>query len=108
MTDNNLSSVGIVQPQSAHFDEPLSLESNGKLESYTLVYETYGTLNKDKSNAILICHALSSDHHAAGKHHKDDTHAGWWDNLIGPGKPIDTNRFFVACCNNLGGSTGSR
>jgi len=107
MTDNNLSSVGIVQPQSAHFEEPLSLESNGKLESYTLVYETYGTLNKDKSNAILICHALSSDHHAAGKHHEDDAHAGWWDNLIGPGKPIDTNRFFVACCNNLGGSSGS-
>ena len=107
MTTQTSESVGIVQPQSADFDQPLALESKGRLDSYTLVYETYGTLNDDKSNAILICHALSSDHHAAGKHQEDDTHAGWWDNLIGPGKPIDTNHFYVVCSNNLGGSSGS-
>ena len=107
MTSNTFNQVGIVQPQSAQFDEPLPLESNGRLDSYTLVYETYGELNDNKSNAILICHALSSDHHAAGKNHDDETSFGWWNNLIGPDKPIDTNRFFVVCSNNLGGSSGS-
>ena len=107
MSTQATQSVCIVQPQRAEFDEPLKLESNGELTSYSLVYESYGTLNKEKSNAILICHALSSDHHAAGKHHQDDPHAGWWENLIGPNKPIDTNRFFVVCSNNLGGSSGS-
>lgn len=102
-----LNSVGLVKPQQASFDQPLALESNGKLDRYTLIYESYGTLNDDKSNAILVCHALSSDHHAAGKHNETDNHSGWWDNLIGPGKPIDTNHFFVICCNNLGGSSGS-
>ena len=105
MTEEN--SIGLVQSQTAEFTEPLHLESEGVLNSYSLVYETYGTLNDNKSNAILICHALSSDHHAAGKYKADDTHYGWWENLIGPGKPIDTNRFYIVCCNNLGGSSGS-
>lgn len=107
MSNQTTGSVGIIQPQSADFDQPLALESNGRLDRYTLIYETYGALNENKSNAILICHALSSDHHAAGKHSEQDTHPGWWDNLIGPGKPIDTNLFYVVCCNNLGGSSGS-
>ena len=98
MTEEN--SIGLVQSQTAEFTEPLHLESEGVLNSYSLVYETYGTLNDNKSNAILICHALSSDHHAAGKYKADDTHYGWWENLIGPGKPIDTNRFYIVCCNN--------
>lgn len=105
MTDTN--SIGLVNAQTAEFTEPLHLESNGRLKSYSLVYETYGTLNADKSNAILICHALSSDHHAAGKYTADDNNAGWWDKLIGPNKAINTNNFFVVCCNNLGGSSGS-
>lgn len=105
MTETN--SIGIVQAKTLDFSEPLHLESKGVLKQYSLVYETYGCLNADKSNAILICHALSSDHHAAGKYQADDNQSGWWENLIGPGKPIDTNRFFVACSNNLGGSSGS-
>lgn len=105
-------SVGIVMPQVAVFEEPIELESKGRLESYQLTYETYGTLNADKSNAILVCHALSSDHHAAGYHDTDDQTEisktiGWWDTMIGPGKPIDTNRFFVVSSNNLGGCSGS-
>ncbi len=100
-------SVGIVEPQIALFDEPLELESRGTLNNYQIIYETYGTLNASASNAILICHALSSDHHAAGKHHPDDKNPGWWDLLIGPGKPIDTNHFFVVSSNNLGGCNGS-
>lgn len=107
MPSNNGNSVGLVAPQSAHFDQPLNLESDGVLPSYTLVYETYGELNDQKSNAILICHALSSDHHAAGHHQGEDKATGWWENLIGPGKPIDTNRFFVVSSNNLGGCSGS-
>lgn len=106
-TSQDRHSVGIVKPQVAQFDEPLKLESLGCLNSYELVYETYGKLNSKASNAILICHALSSDHHAAGKHHEDDKNSGWWDLLIGPGKPIDTNRFFVVCSNNIGGCNGS-
>ena len=105
MADAN--SIGLVQAQTAEFTEALQLESRGILNSYSLVYETYGTLNEDKSNGILICHALSSDHHAAGKYSDNDRNAGWWENLIGPNKPIDTNRFFVVCSNNLGGSSGS-
>jgi len=101
------SSVGIVTPQIAQFDEPLELESRGRLSNYQIIYETYGELNANASNAILICHALSSDHHAAGRHHPDDKNPGWWDLLIGPGKPIDTNTFFVVCSNNLGGCNGS-
>lgn len=100
-------SVGLVQPQTLHVDRPLELECGRVLPSYDLVYETYGTLNADASNAVLICHALSGHHHAAGYHSADDPRPGWWDSCIGPGKPIDTNRFFVVCPNNLGGCHGS-
>ncbi len=100
-------SVGIVVPQTAHFDEPLALECNRTLPSYDLVYETYGTLNADASNAVLICHALSGSHHAAGYHATTDRKPGWWDSCIGPGKAIDTNRFFVVSPNNLGSCYGS-
>jgi len=104
---SDLSSVGIVVPQTAHFSEPLTLKSGAVLSAYDLVYETYGTLNADKSNAVLICHALSGTHHVAGKYSEDDKYPGWWDNMIGPGKPLDTNRFFVIGLNNLGGCSGS-
>ncbi len=107
MTNHSHSSVGIVKPQIAEFEQSLELASRGQLARYQLVYETYGELNAQRSNAILICHALSSDHHAAGKHSAQDKTAGWWDLLIGPGKPIDTNCFFVVCPNNLGGCSGS-
>ncbi|MCK4951371.1 MAG: homoserine O-acetyltransferase [Gammaproteobacteria bacterium] len=100
-------SVGLVTPQTIHFDDPLSLDSGQVLDEYDLIYESYGQLNKDKSNAILICHALSSDHHAAGYNSMEDRKPGWWEVCIGPGKPIDTNRFFVVCPNNLGGCKGS-
>ncbi|MDO9176853.1 MAG: homoserine O-acetyltransferase [Agitococcus sp.] len=100
-------SVGLVTPQRMDVNEPLTLACARVLDSYTLVYETYGTLNADKSNAVLICHALSGHHHAAGYHHENDTKAGWWDNCIGPNKAIDTNQFFVVALNNLGGCHGS-
>ncbi|MEY3885537.1 MAG: hypothetical protein RIS87_1312 [Pseudomonadota bacterium] len=100
-------SVGIVAAQTAHFDAPLTLKSGAVLPQYDLVYETYGQLNADKSNAVLICHALSGTHHVAGKYSEDDKYPGWWDNLIGPNKPLDTNKFFVIGVNNLGGCHGS-
>ncbi|MBI6917869.1 MULTISPECIES: homoserine O-acetyltransferase [Pseudomonas] len=100
-------SVGLVVPQTARFDEPLALACGRYLASYELVYETYGTLNASASNAVLICHALSGHHHAAGYHADTDRKPGWWDSCIGPGKPIDTNRFFVVSLNNLGGCNGS-
>lgn len=100
-------SVGLVTPQVMEFTEPLTLACGTTLNHYQLVYETYGELNADKSNAVLICHALSGNHHAAGFHHMDERKPGWWDNYIGPGKAIDTNRFFVICPNNLGGCSGS-
>ncbi len=100
-------SVGIVSPQIAQFETPLVLSCGHTLSSYQLVYETYGTLNADASNAILICHALSGDHHAAGFHSMDDKKPGWWDSAIGPNKAIDTNKFFVIALNNLGGCCGS-
>lgn len=100
-------SVGVVTPQVVQFDEPLTLKSGKTLESYELIYESYGELNADKSNAILICHALSGDHHAAGYHSLDEKKPGWWDACIGPGKAIDTNTFYVLCLNNLGGCHGS-
>jgi len=99
-------SVGIVVPQTAHFSDPLPLKSGGVLPQYDLVYETYGTLNAARSNAVLVCHALSGSHHVAGKH-ADSGAEGWWDNLVGPGKPLDTCRFFVIGVNNLGGCYGS-
>ncbi len=100
-------SVGIVAAQTAHFTTPLLLKSGKVLPQFDLVYETYGTLNADKSNAVLICHALSGNHHVAGKYSPSDKNAGWWDNLIGPNKPLDTNKFFVIGLNNLGGCHGS-
>ncbi|WP_435103034.1 homoserine O-succinyltransferase MetX [Arhodomonas sp. AD133] len=100
-------SVGLVAPRHARFDEPLALECGRELPGYELVYETYGELNADASNAVLICHALSGNHHAAGYQTLEDRKPGWWETCIGPGKPIDTNRFFVVCCNNLGGCHGS-
>lgn len=100
-------SVGLVTPQVYKFDEPLTLRSGKVLPEYELVVETYGELNENKSNAILICHALSGNHHAAGYHDADDSKPGWWDHCIGPGKAIDTNLFFVVCLNNLGGCDGS-
>lgn len=100
-------SVGLVSPQSTHIDTPLILESGRVLPQYNLVFETYGELNTTASNAILICHALSGDHHVAGYHTLEDKRAGWWDNVVGPGKAIDTNHFFVVCINNLGGCQGS-
>ncbi|MBL8259269.1 MAG: homoserine O-acetyltransferase [Candidatus Competibacteraceae bacterium] len=101
-------SVGLVSPQTAHFVEPLALDCGRSLAGYDIVYETYGALNPDASNAVLICHALSGDHHVAGYHEDSGpSKPGWWDNCIGPGKPIDTHQFFVVCCNNLGGCKGS-
>ncbi|MFA7349461.1 MAG: homoserine O-acetyltransferase [Methylotenera sp.] len=105
MQENN--SIGIVAPQIAHFSAPLKLKSGESLPQFDLVYETYGTLNADKSNAVIICHALSGNHHVAGKYLKSDKYPGWWDNLIGPNKPLDTKRFFVIGLNNLGGCHGS-
>ncbi|GAA3962379.1 homoserine O-succinyltransferase MetX [Allohahella marinimesophila] len=100
-------SVGMVTPQTAHFETPLNLECGRTLDRFELVYETYGELDASASNAVLICHALSGDHHAAGYHSSADRKPGWWDNCIGPGKCIDTTKFFVVCLNNLGGCAGS-
>ncbi len=100
-------SVGLVTPETVHFDTPLGLECGRELPSYKLVYETYGELNEQRDNAILICHALSGDHHAAGYHSEEDQKPGWWENCIGPGKPIDTQRFFVLSPNNIGSCRGS-
>ncbi len=108
MSDNTpTNSVGIVSSQIIEFNNPIDLQCGITLPSYELIVETYGNLNKDKDNAILICHALSSDHHAAGKYTDADKKPGWWDAYIGPGKPIDTNKFFVVCSNNIGGCKGS-
>lgn len=107
MTALPLDSVGIVVPQSVDFSEPLQLSCGRVLPSHTLVYETYGELNASRSNAILVCHALSGHHHAAGYHSPEDRKPGWWETCIGPGKPLDTNRFFVVAPNNLGGCHGS-
>jgi homoserine O-acetyltransferase len=100
-------SVGVVAPQRQHFTEPLPLRSGGRLEDYELVYETYGELNADRSNAVLVCHALSGSHHVAGHYADTPNSVGWWDNLVGPGKPLDTRKFFVIGVNNLGGCYGS-
>ena len=103
----DLTSVGVVTSQKVQFDNPLHLRSGAVLDSYELVYETYGELNEDKSNAVLICHALSSNHHVAGYYADDPKSIGWWNNMIGPGKAIDTRKFFVVGVNNLGGCHGS-
>jgi homoserine O-acetyltransferase len=101
-------SVGIVAKQYAHFDTPLHLQSGGVLEAFALAYETYGTLNADRSNAILICHALSGDAHVAGYYTDDpDEKPGWWDEAVGAGKMFDTERFYIICSNVIGGCMGS-
>lgn len=105
---NSMSALGIVSPQSMHFDAPLPLQSGASMRDYTLMYETYGNLNAAKSNAVLVCHALNASHHVAGLYDENDPKsAGWWDNMVGPGKPLDTNRFFVIGVNNLGSCFGS-
>jgi homoserine O-acetyltransferase len=100
-------SVGVVTPQLARFDEPLPLRCGRALQGFDLVYETYGALNADRSNAVLVCHALNASHHVAGHYAGDPASTGWWDNMIGPGKPVDTRRFFVIGVNNVGGCHGS-
>ncbi len=100
-------SVGLVSPQVMTFSEPLTLACGRDLNGYQLVYETYGELNAARSNAVLICHALSGHHHAAGFHSDSERKPGWWDSCIGPGKAIDTRKFFVVSLNNLGGCNGS-
>ena len=102
-----MGSIGIVEAKIAKFNKPFELSCGRALQGMELVYETYGTLNAERSNAVLICHALSGDHHAAGKYQESDRKPGWWDHYIGPGKPIDTDRFFVVSLNNLGGCSGS-
>jgi homoserine O-acetyltransferase/O-succinyltransferase len=103
---NTDGSVGIVETQFADMTKPLLLESGQTLARYRIAYETYGKLNKERNNAILVCHALSGDAHAAGYHDGDDR-PGWWDNAIGPGKGFDTSKFFVICSNVLGGCKGT-
>ena len=97
----------IVTAQFQHFPEPLALQSGASIRDYTLAFETYGTLNAERSNAVLVCHALNASHHVAGVYAGQDKSEGWWDNMIGPGKPLDTNRFFVIGVNNLGSCFGS-
>ena len=97
----------IATPQSMHFDEALPLQSGGSIANYDLAFETYGQLNADKSNAIVVCHALNASHHVAGSYEGQPKSEGWWDNMIGPGKAVDTNQFFVIGINNLGSCFGS-
>jgi homoserine O-acetyltransferase len=100
-------SVGVVTPSWAHFDQPIRLRCGATVDAYQLAYETYGTLNSSRSNAVLVCHALNASHHVAGVYADDPRNVGWWDNIVGPGKPVDTDRFFVLGVNNLGGCHGS-
>ena len=100
-------SVGIVKPQQVVIKGPFKLKSGSALPQFKLMYECYGKLNVDRSNAVLICHALSGNHHAAGYNSDKDTKPGWWDALIGPGKAVDTNKFYVVALNNIGGCHGS-
>ncbi|SDO81128.1 homoserine O-acetyltransferase [Rhodoferax sp. OV413] len=97
----------IATPQTQHFPDRLPLQGGGSIRAYDLAFETYGTLNADKSNAVLVCHALNASHHVAGVYADQPKSAGWWDNMVGPGKPLDTNRFFVIGVNNLGSCFGS-
>jgi len=102
-----MASIGHVTPQTLHFEAPLPLQSGAQLADYDLVFETYGRLNAARSNAVLVCHALNASHHVAGSYAGQPKSEGWWDNLVGPGKPLDTNRFFVIGVNNLGSCFGS-
>ena len=97
----------LVKPKKFFIKDAFKLESGEELDGFEIIYETYGELNSDKSNAILICHALSGNHHAAGYYSEDDKKPGWWDELIGPGKAFDTNKYFIVSLNNLGGCHGS-
>lgn len=106
-TQSAACSVGVVAPQTARFDDVLPLRGGGQLDGYELVFETYGKLNAARNNAVLVCHALSGSHHVAGRYAGEDEDSGWWDNLVGPGKPLDTRKFFVIGVNNLGGCHGS-
>ena len=99
--------VGLVAPRDFVYPQPFTFKSGQVISGFTLRYETYGTLNATRDNAVLICHALSGDHHCAGWHSPTDRKPGWWNNLIGPGKAVDTRRFFVVCANVLGGCQGS-
>ena len=101
------SSVGAVKAQTAHFEQPIRLKSGAALSAYDIAYETYGELNAARSNAVLVCHALNASHHVAGYYAEDPKNVGWWDNLVGPGKPLDTRRFFVVGSNYLGSCFGS-
>ena len=103
----NNNSIGIVKSNTVAIKQSLKLDCGKTLNDFSLIYETYGRLNSEKSNAILICHALSGDHHAAGYYSDEDKKPGWWDSCIGPGKPFDTNKFFIVSLNNLGGCKGS-
>jgi homoserine O-acetyltransferase/O-succinyltransferase len=107
LLERYMESIGTVIPQTMRFAGPLALESGAALTDYTLMYETYGTLNADRSNAVLVCHALNASHHVAGSYAGQPKNVGWWDNMVGPGKPLDTNRFFVIGVNNLGSCFGS-
>jgi homoserine O-acetyltransferase len=110
MTPKNaphLGSVGPVVARRLRFDAPLACRSGGTLAAYDVVYETYGQLNAARSNAVLVCHALNASHHVAGYYADDPQNVGWWDNMIGPGKPLDTDRFFVIGVNNPGSCFGS-
>src|SRR5690554_3901630 len=100
-------SVGVVTPEIIAFDEPLLLSSGQTLPQYELAIETYGQLNDDRNNAVLICHALNASHHVAGIDPNDPKNIGWWDNMVGPGKAVDTDRFFVIGVNNIGSCFGS-
>src|SRR5271168_1613640 len=102
-----MESIGIVAPQKMHFSEPLLMQNGSSLASFDLMVETYGTLNAAHSNAVLVCHALNASHHVAGVYRDDPGNLGWWDNMVGPGKPVDTDRFFVIGVNNLGSCFGS-
>ena len=100
-------SLGKVFAQSMRFSAPLALRSGAQMREYELVFETYGELNAERSNAVLVCHALNANHHVAGTYEGQDKSEGWWDNLVGPGKPLDTDKFFVIGVNNLGSCFGS-
>src|SRR3954466_8052661 len=100
-------SVGLVAPQKASFDAPIRLRGGAELPAFELAYETYGELNAARSNAVLVCHALNASHHVAGFYAEDPENVGWWDNRVGPGKPLDTDRFYVVGVNNLGSCFGS-
>ena len=100
-------SVGVVSPSRARFEQSLRLRSGASIDAYELAYETYGSLNPQRTNAVLVCHALNASHHVAGVYADQPRNVGWWDNLVGPGKPLDTDRFFVIGVNNPGSCFGS-